>query len=47
MSAQPQEKEQQKNPWKEYERRKAELPADLNPQQRDIELRKIADELGI
>jgi hypothetical protein len=46
MSASPQA-EKQANPWDEYERRKRELPKDLDPMQREAELRRIADELGI
>lgn len=46
MSAQPQT-DQQRNPWQEYERRKRELPESLSADERDAELRRIADELGI
>lgn len=46
VSAKP-ETEKSVNPWAEHERRKAELPKDLSSEQRDQELRKIADELGI
>lgn len=48
MSASPeQQADKQSNPWAEYERRKAELSADLSPVERERELRRIADELGI
>jgi len=46
MSAQPKQ-EDQVNPWDEYERRKKELRADISSSERDEQLRKIADELGI
>lgn len=48
MSTNPQpQPEQKKNPWVEYERRKAELPEDISSSEREAELRRIADELGI
>lgn len=39
--------EKETNPWAEYERRKQELPKDLSPADREIECRRIADELGV
>lgn len=47
MSAKPQEKEKPKNPWKEYERRKAELPEGLSADEYQAACKRIADELGI
>jgi hypothetical protein len=47
MSAAEPKPETKKNPWAEYERRKQQLPDDLKPEDRDRELRRIADELGI
>lgn len=48
MSTNPQpQTEQQRNPWVEYERRKAELPKEISSAEREEALRKIADELGI
>lgn len=35
------------NPWKEYERRKGEIPNDLNPQEYMAACERIAQELGI
>lgn len=47
-AAQPEpQTEQKRNPWAEYERRKRALPDDLSNDDRDEQLRKIADELGI
>ena len=46
MSAQPQP-EEKKNLWKEYERRKAQIPQELSQDERDAEIKRIADELGI
>lgn len=48
MSTNPKPKEEAKqNPWVEYERRKRDLPENLSQREREVELRKIADELGI
>lgn len=47
MSTNPKPKEQEPNPWAEYEKRKQELPETLSAEERDQECRKIADELGI
>jgi len=47
MSANPKPKEQEANPWEEYERRKQELPDDLPADERDRLCRMIAGELGI
>lgn len=47
MSAPEPKPEANKNPWAEYERRKQQLPEDLSADERDRELRRIADELGI
>lgn len=46
MSANP-EPETETNKWRVYEQRKRALPDDLSPAERDAEIRKIADELGI
>lgn len=47
MSAAEPKQETKMNPWDEYERLKRELPDDLSTDERDRELRRIADELGI
>ena len=48
MSTNPKpQAEEQINPWAEYERRKQELSPDLSPSDREAQLRRIADDLGI
>ena len=47
MSTARKQEDRPANPWVEYERRKNELPESLSADQREAELRKIADELGI
>lgn len=42
-----QQPEEQKNLWLEYERRKAQIPQDMSQEERDVEIKRIADELGI
>jgi hypothetical protein len=39
--------EPEPNKWIEYERRKGQISQDLSPAERDREIKRIADELGI